>query len=421
MSRHGRQSGFTLVELLISLVISAIVIAGALALLSSQQHTFQRSSADRAVQESARVALEELTANLRLAGYGIDPALAFDFGAIPSLLLDRLPPGTAASVAGFGCATAVTCRDSVGGPDELVFHYRNPSFVRPLASAAGAGSITMWGPLNQPLHAGQILQVACYSGSMYWAFVTVGAEVPADRSAITVDVPLLGDAAGAFGRQNAVLADPCFSTVAPAGSPATVVAPAAKVFMVERFRYFIQSYDGTGNVVPWRTAGSRPYLMLDKGLAGADGAPLLQMVAPDVEDLQISYVFPRSGAGLSPVVGATAGTAVSAAPDGIDLAPAVAPPQYADPATAPSRATHFPANIGAVRVSIVVRSAEPDVKVVDPATVPAAGNRPEVAGPQHYRRTRFDTGAATPNLDVRAPFFPSYSTNPADHLNVGGG
>jgi hypothetical protein len=158
--------------------------------------------------------------------------------------------------------------------------------------------------------------------------------------------------------------------------------------------------------------------MLDQGLADATGNPILQMVAPDVEDLQLSYVFPRSAA---PAAGAVAGTALTADAAGIDLAPAVAPPQYSDPATALNRTTHFPANIGAVRVSLVVRSAEADIRITDPAVVPAAGNRPDVAGPPNYRRARFDTSAATPNLDVRAPFFPSYSAGAGDRLNVGGG
>jgi type IV pilus assembly protein PilW len=412
--------GFTLVELLVSLVISAVVIAGALALLTSQQHTFQRSSADRAVQDNARVALEDITGNLRLAGYGLEPALAFDFGPMANLLLDRLPTGTLASVPGYACPAAVTCRDSIAGPDEMVFHYRSPSFMRPLATPAGVApaSLTIQGPLNQPLHSGQILQVACFSGGMFWAFVTVSQEVPLDRAAVQVNVPIRPGAAGVFGLQNDVLADTCFQTAAPAGSPPNIVAQAAKVFLVNRFRYYVQTYDPAGNQVAWGTAGARPYLMLDQGLIDDAGRPIVQMVAPDVEDLQLSYVFPRSAA---PLVGATPGAQLGANAAGIDLAPPTAPPQYSDPATAASRSTHFPANIGAVRVSIVLRSTEADITVIDPAIVPAAGNRPDVAGLPNYRRSRFDTTAVTPNLDVRAPFFPAYTTTPTDRLNVGGG
>jgi hypothetical protein len=363
-----------------------------------------------------------MTGNLRMAGYGLEPSLAFDFGAIPALVLDRLPTGTLGSVTGYQCANPVACRDSITGPDELVFHYRSPMFVRPLAAAPAGpspASISIQGPLTRPLHPGQILQVACFSGGMFWAFVTVAAEVTPDPAAVQVAIPLQAGVAGAFGFQNAALSDTCFQTVAPPGSPAATVTPAAKVFLVERFRYFVQTYDAGGNVVAWGTAGARPYLMLDQGLLDATGAPILQVVAPDIDDLQVVYVFPRSAAAV--VVGATPGAAVTAAPGGVDLAPAIAPPAFSDPATAPSRTTNFPSNIGAVRVTVIARSAEPDDLVVEPAVVPAVANRPALPGPPNYRRLRFDTSAATPNLDVRAPFFPSYSASPTDHLNVGGG
>jgi hypothetical protein len=98
-------------------------------------------------------------------------------------------------------------------------------------------------------------------------------------------------------------------------------------------------------------------------------------------------------------------------------------PAYTDAATAASRTSHHPANIGAVRVSVVVRTAEEDITQVSDAsrTLPAAGNRPDLLGPPSHRRTRVETTAVTPNLDVRAPYFPSYSAGATDRLNVGGG
>jgi type IV pilus assembly protein PilW len=369
------------------------------------------------------VALEDLSANLRLAGYGLEPAFVFDFGPLPAVVADRLPPGAVASVAGYACGAPVACRDSTAGgasPDEIVFHYRNPYFVRPITSPPGVNSLTISGPLNAPLEQGQLLQVVCYAGDMYWALVTVGAQVPATAAAV-VNVPLEAGNGFEFGHQNQALGDPCFQAVAPAGSAASSPAAvsAAKVFKVERFRYFIQTYDRSGAVVPWGTANGRPHLMLDQGLV-QNGAPLLQLVAPDVEDLQLSYVFPRAPAG-SQQAGAVQGQALILDPTGIDLAAAA--PVYTDRLAAAARQTHHPANIGAVRVSLVVRSPEPDASfgAAAEATVPAAGNRPAVAGPGGYRRYRFDTTVATPNLDVRAPYFPTYSAVPADRLNVDGG
>ena len=421
MRSPGRSRGFSLVELMIALVVSAVVIAGALALLTSQQRTFQRSAGDRAVQETARVALEELTSNLRMAGYGIDPGFAFDFGPIAAVPQDRLPTGQVASVAGYACLNPVACRDSPAGPpDEIVFHYRDPAFFRALAAAPSATSLTVDGPLPDGLRQGQLLQVMCFSGSMLWAYVTVGADVPATTSTGTVSVPLAASSGNVFGAQNGVLTDGCYQTVAPPGSSATTLAAAAKVYKVERFRYFVQSYDPAGNVVPWGTAGARPYLMLDQGLLDATGTPILAMVTPDVEDLQFSYLFPRAPAGQQ-MAGDAVGTPLSNSATSIDLA--ATPPPYTDPATAATRATHSPANILAVRVDVVIRNPDPDVRLGSDMdrTLPAAANRDTLLGPAGYRRARFGTTTATPNMDVRAPYFPTYSTTGADHLNVGGG
>lgn len=411
--------GFSLVELLIALVVAAFAVAGSLALLVGQQRIFQTSAGDRAVQEAARIALDDLAANLRQAGYGLEPSFAFDFGRLPAVAADRLPAGAAASVAGYRCPNDVGCRDSVAAPDELVFHYRDPFFARVLVAKAGNG-LTMTGPLTTPLEAGQILLVACYSGDMYWATVTVARHYDATNAA-SVDVELLPPSGMEFGRQNAALGNPCFDSVAPPGTPVSAAAAttAAKVFKVERFRYFIQSYAANGSRVDWGSAGSRPYLMLDRGLT-IDGTERWEMVAPDVEDLQISYLFPRAPAGTQQV-GTAAGVQVANTPAGIDLGAAT--PVYTDRLTAASRATHHPANIGAVGIAVVVRTPEADARLVssDMATVPASFNRLEVGGPTGFRRTRFETTVLVPNLDVRAPYFPTYSANPADRLNVDGG
>ncbi len=415
-----RAAGFSLVELLVAMVVSGIVVAGALALLTTQQRVFQRSSGERAIQEAGRVALEEITSNLRLAGFGLEPPYALDFGPIAAVVQDRLPEGAVAAVPGYQCATPVTCRDAIDAPDEIVFHYRDPSFVRALAAvpAGGGSSLTIQGPLPAPIRRGQILQVTCTTGNMYWAFVTVASDVPATTAPSAV-VPLLSGSNYDFGRQNQVLADGCFGNVAPPGSSAVTVANAVKVLKVDRFRYFVRSYDAAGNVVGWGSTVSRPYLMLDQGLFDENGVAIEQVIAPDVEDLQLAYVFPRSPAGKQAVGDVIA---IPASADGIDLA--AQQPLYADPGTAAVRQSHHPANVGAVRVAIVVRMPEPDANLAgaDERTVPASLNRPALAAPAGYRRTRFETTAVTPNLDTRAPFFPSYSiSNGTDLLNVGGG
>jgi type IV pilus assembly protein PilW len=414
--------GVTLIELMITLTLGLIVIAGALALLVGQQAAFRAGTGDRAQQETARVALESVTSNLRMAGYGIDPAVAFDFGPQASIRMARAPEGSVVAATSFKCNSAVSCRDSTTGPDEIVFLARDPGFGYPLAQgyASGSSQLVLTGPLRNPIHRGQILQVMCFTGSMRWAYVTVGAEVPADAGA-TVAVPLVTGTT-AFPNQTSLLnGDGCFGSAAPTGSSAAVVAGAAKVFKVDRFRYFVQSFV--------EADGTHPYLMLDQGLFDASGNAIVDVVAPDVEDLQFSYVFPASTDPSLRLVGASSGNAITASSSGIDTAPSQGPPSFDDVSTSPQRTTQHPGNIRVVRMAVVVRTptSDPNLLTDGAATVPAAGNRASFQGPTGYRRTLFETSSAIRNLDARAPYFPTYTADApnystrTDQLNVGGG
>jgi type IV pilus assembly protein PilW len=423
------QRGFTLVELLVGVVVSLIAIAGAVIMLQAQKRSFQGSSADRALQETGRMALGAVSQDLRLAGYGIEPAMVFDFGQMTNVPMERSPQGPGKSVTfggdssgttGFACGTAVTCRDSVAGPDQLVFQYRNPFFNHLITAVPSDTSITIAGPLRQPIRAGQVLQAVCMSGSMVWAYVRVAADVAATTDLTPVPIPLDPGVALEYPHQNSALApgtgDTCFTNGTVTGG--------ARLLGVERLRYFVQSYNDAGQVVAWNSAGSRPYLMLDRGLRSAAGVPLLDVVAPDVEDFQVSYVFPLAAVG-SQVAGSTVGTQVDNSDAGIDFAPPDGIfPTYSAARLSAVRTSHYPSNIRAVRVAVVVRSPNPDPDQAAVA-IPAAGNRPAVAaGDPGYRRMTFETSVATPNMESRAPYFPTIV--PADDalagvLNVGGG
>jgi len=413
--------GFTLFELMVSIAASAIVISAALSLLGAQQRMFRLTTDQRGVQETARIALDTLSSSLRLAGYGLEPIYAFDFGATANLTMDRAPEGTTTALPGYDCAAAVTCRDAIDAPDELVFYARDSQWMRPVR-AVGEGSITLAGPLAQPLHRGQILQVACFTAEMYWAFVTVAAEVPATASD-TVPVALLPGVDADFGRQNRFLdtaVNPCFGDVFTNPAPERFT----RAFLVNRYRYRIRSYDAAGAPVAWGAAGSRPSLVLDRGLVDGAGQSLEEVVAPDVEDLQVAYLFPRAATRLA---GGTPGAQLANGAADIDLAPLVRHPLFSDepenrenPAADPRR-THHPANIGAVQLTIVVRGASQESERTGDPFLPAAGNRPAQLGESGYRRSLFQTTVATPNLYTRGPHFPAYRTAADPELNAGGG
>ena len=415
-----RQSGFTLIELLVGVIVSLIAIAGAVVMLQGQKRSFQGSSADRALQETGRMALGALSQDIAMAGFGVEPAMAFDFGQMTNVPMERAPQGAGKSVTyggdssgstGFACGAAVTCRDAIDGPDELVFQYRNPYFNHRITAVISETLIRIEGPIRQPIRQGQVLQAICFGGKMTWAYVRATKEQEITTDATPVPLTLASGVDLEYPHQNEALADSCF-------------LGDARLFEMERLRYFIQSYDTAGKVVAWNTAGSRPYLMLDRGLRSADGTALLDVVAPDVEDLQVSYVFPLAAV-ESQVAGSTVGTRVDNSTTGIDLAPAGGlVPTYAAARLSAVRTTHYPSNIRAVRIAIVVRSPNPDSNLGD-ANIPAAGNRPAVAaGDPGYRRTVFETSVAIPNMESRAPFFPTVvptTDASAGILNVGGG
>lgn len=393
--------GFSLSELMIALLVSALVIGAGLAMMTGQQRSFRAGSDERQLQEAGRVALDDITSNLRNVGFGIDPALAFDLGPMGFFPMNQAPPGTLASTRAYQCPTAVECRDGVAGPDELVFRMRDPMFGHRMTAAPAGNTLTIDGPLPNGLQRGQVLQLVCQSGSMIWAYVTVGQDVPANPNPVDIPVTLAAGNGAEYGAQNAFLADSCFTVTAPLGADEATIESSAKVLKVDLFRYYVQNF------------GGRPYLMLDRGV----GAPAI--VSPDVEDLQVTYLFPNAPVGQQRL-GDQPGVRLQDTAAGITLSnPPGGYPTFTTAVTDASRTNHFPANIRAVQVSLVVRAPSPQNDAgLD--VLPAAGNRPALAGQPLHRRYLIETTAVTRNLDARGPYYPSWSAS-SNVLNKGGG
>jgi type IV pilus assembly protein PilW len=407
--------GFSLVELLVALGATAVLVAGATTLVIQQQRSYQAGAQDRALEEAARVALGELTGSLREAGFGVDTQLVFDLGEIAAVELTAMPAAvTRVRAESYACGTAVECRDRIDGPDELVFLQRNPRFSRPLL-AVGTDEIQLTGDLRTPLRRGQVLQVMCLTGTQLRAYVTVAQEVlpAATWSATgTVTVPLEPGGTD-FPLQNDFLTEDCFDHE-------------AVVVKVDRFRYRIETYEEDGDVVAWGTSGARPWLVLDTGLfvTGADGTERLAEVpiAPDVEDLQVVYLYPPGvPTEVNRLVGAEEGTLASAGTFFVDVG--VIPPRNDAAPDHASRRTGSPGNIQAVRVSIVVRTPEPDITYADDDAreLPAAGNRPAMLGPANYRRSVYESTVPVYNMQSRYLAYPMVDPAGGRGFNLGGG
>lgn len=404
--------GYTLLELVIAMGMTSLLIASGVSLLLNQQTAYRAGATERGLQETGQMALLSVGEQVRSAGYGIDPAYAIDFGEVADVPQQGLR-GTQ-KLGGFttyACTTPVRCRDQVNPPDargsdEIVFYSRNPMFSRTVA-AATTGSLTLGAPVKSALHKGQVLQVMCLGGNKLRAYVTVAREVPAGASDVQLEPEQLVSTHTAFPYQNGQLGDSCFST-----GPAVVAK-------IDRYRFYLGWYLEDGTVAGFQDEGARPYLMLDQGLRDTEDKAIVTPVAANVEDLQFSYYFQRAAAGgPAQISGAAPGT--NLADDVFPVNVRIRPPAIDDPSDASSRSTGSPANILAVRVSVVVRTEERNIAwtAADDTSVPAIGNRDAYTGSPQYRRAVFEQTFLLPNFGSGSIVYCAIGT--AAGYNLGG-
>lgn len=414
-----RASGFTLIELMITTAIVAVVVAGIFAVVQSQQHAYADGQRLRAAQASARNALLYLEQRVPLAGLGTSPALAFDLGRYT----------TSWCPAGMG-----TCpRDAIDNSDELVFMARNPRYwvsndptVEPRGNAwhvvrVSDSTVTLKARAGDAFRRGQVLAAVCAGGAEY-AYFTVGATVPPNGAPLTAadaafDVTLLEKSdADPFRRQDLAQTD-CFDD------------GTTRLFLIDRYRFHVRPETGTSS-----SGAAEPYLMLDTG-TDTDGNDVVNaddelVIAAGIESFQVAYDLANGT-----TVGATSGTAITFAdgyPGGttagqitrLDFAassPAPEPGQSKyvptswygfrmGPPPAPERQTNHQANIRFVRLALVARSPDPETRVAGTGTLLGLNQsaRPAWAGTQAndgFQRVRFESRIALPNMTVRGMTF----------------
>jgi type IV pilus assembly protein PilW len=416
-----------------------VVVALAMGAAAAQQKLYYGSQMLRAAQGQARAAQMYLEDRLRTAGYGVDPSMAFDFQYYtPTGLL--CPAAT-------GCA-----RDSTTQPDELVFYSRNPRYWVPATAgqptrgnawnlvSVTATQLTLDARAGDVFRMGQVLTLVC-SGGQYYTHVTVGqtVTVPADQAGQVV--PLAASvAANPFRQQDLALpptagvpsGDGCFSS------------GFARVFQLDRYRLHVRP-------VAQAQGKDVPYLALDMGV-DLNGDQVVDesdelLIAEGVELMQVAYVL-ANPALATQAVGATAGTAITftAGQPGANRAntlgtlsfPGAAPSDPSDSVYQPSswfgytigppadsqRLTDHQANIQAVRVTLLVRSPEPDLRARTPyrldqnfslfnlqytslAAVPAwlQGTPAPTDMDDGYQRVVVESRVTLPNMSARGMTF----------------
>jgi type IV pilus assembly protein PilW len=420
MDRTAR--GFTLMELVVTMAIASVVLTAAILVGNSQMQAYAVGARQRIAQAQGRGALLYLEEQVTRAGFGVEPAFAFDF--------DRYTTGPCPA------DLAPCARDAVDNSDELVFYARNPRYwvpgegnvVEPSGNAwtiAGttASSVTVRARAGDVFRMGQVVLEVC-RGAAFYAFATVAKNVKVDAAG-DVEVPLL----------DAVASDP-FNRPDLAAAPTTgascFAGGLARLFLIDRYRFHVRPETVSGNVIP--------YLVLDQGvdrnLDDAVNEDDELLVAEGVENLQVGYVL-ANAALPTPIPGSATPIKLVAAPGGDvrqvpaaagstttadELTVAVFPgaaPAFGEspylpssflglalgPPPAAQRLTDHQANVIALRLALVTRSAATDRSsagdtfrplnmTADPAWVVAR----QVAGRDGYQRALFTSTVLVPNM-----------------------
>jgi type IV pilus assembly protein PilW len=412
-----RPRGFTLIEVLVGAAVAIVVIGLVSAAFLSQQRSLQTLDLSREASNAARDAMLSMQETIGRAGYGVDPRYTFDFRNY------SCPSWTAAT----------PCRDSITGPDEIVFLTRDPGYYwagTPASTVQGCDStatctghawqllgfdtthVTVNAAAGDRFLKGQVLQLTCAKGTnptMGQVATTVQAGA-AGGLQLTLDSVVAGNP---YRTNIGAGHDPCFDGTG--AGPSANAAAGVSAFFVSRYRYHIATVNG------------EPWLMLDRGLdynqngttaenlgAGSPDTADEIPIARGVEGMQIAYLLGPSTTGIAApdngadwVVGDTPGTLEE--PD-----PTAAAPSQSAADTDPSRFTLHPANIRGVRIQLVVRSLRQDITqpgpwAGDPATLSGATsieNRNDFTAVTlgRYRRYFSAVAVAVPNLLSKDPF-----------------
>jgi type IV pilus assembly protein PilW len=376
--------GFTLLELMVGTVVTSIILSAVAVSVMGVQASYQAESRITVAVEGLRTGTNFIEQRLRLAGYGVDPRFAFDFG---TAVLPSNNKANQVLTLGTGVPTAIT--------DDLAFRYRDPSWMR-RGTYSGGINLADGATFGMTFPKGQRFIVSCEGGKSNLVVKAGAGGVPKEATSsanFTVDATL--------------------STIPADDGCLTKVGRAAPfILLLHEVRVRIVPLEG------------RPFLMAFQGIDELDMTTAVPLMA-DVESFQVAYVMNRppptgTNAALlavdsaSPVSNWVLGDVGSADVDRFPN-PAIRPePVYKLPYDDPARFNKHPANIRAVRVSIGVRSTSPEPNGRRAFARVDLEDSGEARPADGYYRTNMSTTVRVPNLMSRSAFNP-----PVDELIPG--
>ena len=366
--------GFTLVETLMGTTVAMLTVTAVAAAFVAFTRNVYTQEGIRGGQAGLRSALHDLTRQVRMAGYGLEPAYAFG-----------VPDGWAGS--------------GPNASDRLVVRSRDLMFsAAVLHEGASAGAVRVVS-LPVRLRRGQVLQVVC-PGAMRWGYARLAADVAASNSPTVLS---LEPATGTFPDLGAVFDEPCFD-----GAPGLP----ARVFKVDVHDYSVRLVDDDSDAA----TPERPYLFRAHGLGPRPDA-LGEPVAEGIESLRVTFLRENGNAFVPRW----------------DVAHP--PPEYETPAGSPLRRNDNPANVRAVRLRLVARATRADSVLREAgleASLPTLPGETVLPAPAGYRRFLYETTVLPRNLRSTELPLPAYSHDtttpgaclgrmPADGLLCAGG
>jgi type IV pilus assembly protein PilW len=236
LRRRHPGAGYSLIEVMAALVILSLAMTAVFATFTTQQQSFTAQSRVAEMQMNLRIAVDYMSRDIRMAGYGIP---------------DNVNVPAAANQAGLTTIRALFAVDNTTGPDQVYVLYRfdmdanQPATVN-TAAMASAGSVTVDNAVGFLSTGGELVVIADTSRADVFQTTSVAGSVLN-----------FGGTYGTIGH-----------TLYGIGPPQATVAKARFV------RYFI---DGSNP--------AHPTLMVDRNIVGQAAQP----VADDIEDLQLTY------------------------------------------------------------------------------------------------------------------------------------
>ncbi|MBF0527645.1 MAG: prepilin-type N-terminal cleavage/methylation domain-containing protein, partial [Deltaproteobacteria bacterium] len=182
LARHRKQSGFTLIELLVALALSGIVTGGIYTVYITQTRNFAAQEQEVEIHQNARFALDMLSKDVRMAGYGVAAPRAFYFGPASDGRVDLKADGAFTENVYNSGAGAITNSDAIAirrssiDPVDIIYTDNANSFSICSTTPALSGDITIQAYV--PNQYATNLASPSDSGTWYYDTLTVTGIVP---------------------------------------------------------------------------------------------------------------------------------------------------------------------------------------------------------------------------------------------------